>query len=69
MGLLSSYPLGRSLDGPSDESIALSGVSEDLAMEDLESPVLLNKSVGDNIIVVERGPKGGREHTSDLCYG
>ena len=67
--LLSSYPLCRSLDSPSDDSIALLGVSEDLATEDLEFPVLLDKSVGDNIIIVDRGPEGGREHTSDLRRG
>jgi len=64
--LLSSYPLCRSLDSPSDESITLLGVTEDLAMEDLEFPVLLNNSVGGNTIIVECVPKEGREHASEL---
>ena len=44
--LLSNYPLGRSLDSPSDKGTALLGVGEILAVEDLEFPVFLNKSVG-----------------------
>jgi len=69
MHLLSSHPRGRSLESPSDEGVTLLGVAEDLAMEDLESPILLNKRGGDNSIAVERGPEGGREHASDLRRG
>ena len=58
--LLSNYPLGRSLDSPSDKGTALLGVGAILAVEDLEFPVFLNKSVGDNSIVVERVPEDGR---------
>jgi hypothetical protein len=47
-------PLGRSLDGPSEKGIKLFGVAEFLAMEDLEFPVLLDKSVGVGSIVVPK---------------
>ena len=67
--MLSSHPLSRSLESPSDDGVTLLGITEVLAMEDLESPVLLNKSEGDNSIVVDRGPEGGREHASDLRHG
>ena len=60
--LLSSYPLGRSLESSSEEGITLFGVGEILATEDLEFPVLLNKIVDDMHIIVERGPKDGKEH-------
>ena len=58
--LLSSYPLGRSLGGPSEDGVTLLGVAEFLAMEDLEFPVLLDNSVSDDGIVVLCGPEGGR---------
>jgi len=64
--LLSSHPLCRSLGSPSGESIALLGVAEDPATEDVEFLILLDKSVGDNTIVIERAPKDGREHASQL---
>ena len=35
-------------------------IAEVLAKEDLEFPILLDKSVDDDSIVVERGPKDGR---------
>ena len=57
---LSSCSLGRSLDGPSNEGNALLGVGEILAMEDLEFPVFLDKSVSDDSLVVECGPGDGR---------
>jgi hypothetical protein len=70
VGLLSSYPFCRSLsDGPSEEGIALLGVGEILAMEDLEFSVLLDSGVGGNCIVLVRGPEGGREHTCHLRRG
>ena len=62
MDLLSGYPLGRSLDSPSEEGIALFGVREILATEDLDFPVLLCKIVDDMHIVVERAPEDGKEH-------
>ena len=65
--LLSSYPLGHSFKSPTDEGTALSGVGKILAIEYLELPVLLDKSVDDDSIVVERGPGDGREHGCDLC--
>ena len=63
-----SYPLGRSLDSPSDDGTHLLGVSKDLEMNDLEFPVLLDKRVGRNIIKVKRGPEDGREHACGLCH-
>ena len=57
--LLSSYPLG-SLESPNDEGTTLLGVAEVLAMEDPEFPILLDKSVGGDSIVAERGPGDGR---------
>jgi hypothetical protein len=65
---LSSYPLCCSLDSPSEESVKLLGVAEILAMEDLEFPVLLDNSVDDDSVVVERGPEDGRVHTCDLHH-
>ena len=64
--LLSSYPLGHSFKSPSDEGTALSGVGEILAIEYFELPVLLDKSVDDDSIIVERGPEDSREHGCDL---
>ena len=64
--LLSSHPLGRNLDSPSDEGSTLFGVDEILAMDDPKFPVLLGKSVDDDSIVVECGPEDGREHTCHL---
>jgi len=63
---LSSRPLGRSLGSPSDEGITVLGVAEVLAVEDLEFPVLLDKSVDDDSIIFVRGPGDGREHGCDL---
>ena len=64
--LLRSFPLGRSLNSPSNDGTHLLGVSEDLEMEDLEFPVLFDKSVGGNTIKVKRGPEDGREHACGL---
>ena len=64
--LLSSCPLGCSLDSPGDDGITPLGVSEDLEMEDLEFPVLLDKRVGGDTIIVKRGPEDGREHACSL---
>ena len=38
-------------------------------MEDLEFPILLDKSVGEYSIIVERGPEGGVEHECGLRRG
>ena len=64
-----SYPLGRGLDSPSDEGNTLLRVGEILGMDVLEFPVLLNKSEGEDTIVVERGPEDGIEHERGLCQG
>jgi len=58
--LLSSHPLGRSLESPGNVGATLLRIAEVLAKEDLEFPILLDKSVDDDSIVVERGPKDGR---------
>jgi len=47
----------------------LLGVSEILAIEDLELPVLLDKSENGETIVVVRGPEGGRVLACGLCRG
>ena len=67
--LLSNYPLGCSLDSSSNESTTLFGVGKSLAMEDLEFPILLDKSIGKDSIVFERGPEDGREHDCELRRG
>ena len=69
LDLLSGYPLGRSLDSPSEEGVALVGVSEILAMEELDFPVLLDKTADDMHIVVERGPEDGKERACNLRRG
>ena len=66
---LLGYPLGRSLESPSDESTTLLGVGKILAVEDLEFPVLLDKSVGDDSFVVVRGPEDGRKPGCELHRG
>jgi len=63
---LSSCPIGRSLEIPSDDGTALEGVGKILAMEDLEFPVLLDKSVGEDSIVVESGSEDGRGQSCGL---
>jgi len=49
--------------------ITLLGVGEILAMEDLEIPVLFDKSKDADTIVGVRGPKGGRVRACDLYRG
>ena len=66
VGLLSGYPLGCGLDSSSDEGITLSRVSEIFATNNFGSPFLLNKSVDEGSIVIERGPEDGREHACGL---
>ena len=66
---LSSYPLGRSFGGPGDMSTTLLGISEILAIEDLELSVLFDKSENSETIVGVRGPEGGRVHACGLCHG
>jgi len=66
---LIDYPLGRSFGRPSDMSTTLLRVSEVLAIEDLELPVLLDKSENGETIVVVRGPKRGRVQACDLHRG
>ena len=69
MDPLRSCPLGRSFGSPSDMGTTLLGVSEILAIEDLELPVLLDKSENGETIVVVRGPEGGRVLACGLCRG
>ena len=69
MDLLSSSPLGRSLQSPGNNGATLLGVARVLAMEDLEFPIFLDKSVAEGSIVVERGPEHGREHACELRRG
>jgi len=64
---LSSYSLCRSLDSPGEEGTALKWVGEILAAEDLESPVLLDESVGDDGFIVDSGPGDDREQACGLC--
>ena len=61
VNLLSSCPLRRSLERPSDEGFTLRAVGEVLTLEDLKSPVLLDKSDDENRFVGEWGPVKGRE--------
>ena len=65
---LSSCPLDRNLGSPSkiNEGATTLGVGEIFEIENLEFPVLLDKSVGDGGIIVDRGPKDGGEHGCDL---
>ena len=63
---LSSYSLCRSLDSPSEEGTTLEGVGEILATEDLESPVLLDETVGEDSFVVDSGPGDDREQACGL---
>ena len=63
--LLSSSLLCRS---PGKSVTTLFGVAEDLAMEELEFPVLLDKSVDGDTIIVEPGAGGGGEHRCELRY-
>jgi hypothetical protein len=69
--LLSGHPgtIGCSLDGPSDEGATVFRVGEILAMKDLEFPVLLDESIDEDSIVVERGPEDGMEHACNLHRG
>ena len=64
--LLSSYPLGRSLESSSEVGATLLGVSKILAMKDLKFPVLFHKSVGVGSFVVEGGPEDGGGYKCEL---
>ena len=64
--LLSSHPLGRGLDSSSNESVTLLGVREIFTMEDLEFPILLDKSVRGGGIPAEHGSEDGGEHACEL---
>ena len=66
MDPLSSYPPCRSLDSPSEEGTTLEGVGEILATEDLETPVLLDETVGEDSFVVDSGPGNDREQACGL---
>ena len=65
VGLLSSNPLGRSLESSNKRS-ALFRTGEIFAMDGLEFPVLLDKSVDHDGVVIVRCPEGGSEHNCDL---
>jgi len=66
--LLSSL-LGRSLLNPRVDGPTPLGVAEVLTMEDLEFPILLDKSEDGHGIEVESVPAGGSKHTRGLCRG
>lgn len=53
--------MGCSFDNPSNESLTHPGVGEVLTTEDLEFPVLLDKSDDDDSTVDERVPKDSIE--------
>jgi len=63
---LSSYPLCRSLESPGEEGTTLKWVGEILATEDLESPALLDETVGEDSFVVDSGPGDDREQACGL---
>jgi len=63
---LNSYPLCRSLESPGEEGTTLKWVGEILTAEDLESPVLLDESVGDDSFIVDGGPGDDREQACGL---
>ena len=69
MDLLGGYPLGRNFGGPGEVGTTLLGVSEILAIEDLELPVLLDKCENGETIVGVCGPKGGRVRACGLYRG
>jgi hypothetical protein len=66
---LSNYLLCCSLGNSSEEGTTLLGVGKVLAMDDLEFPILLNKGIGDNSIVVVRDPRDGGKRACDLRRG
>jgi len=66
---LNSYPLGRSLEKPNDKGATLVEVDDVLTVEDLEFPILLDKSEDGDTIVIERGPGNGSDHYCDLRRG
>lgn len=61
MDLRSRCLVGCSFDNPSNESLTHPGVGEVLTTEDLEFPVLLDKSDDDDSTVDERVPKDSIE--------
>ena len=63
---LLSCSLGGGPDSPGDEGATLFGAAEVLAIADLQFPILLDKSVDDNRIVVECGPGGGGDYACAL---
>lgn len=66
MDLLSSCPLSRSRDSSSNKGVALLGVGEVLAVEDLKFPVLLDKSDDGDGFVGERLPEDGSQQSCEL---
>ena len=66
VNLLSSCPLRRSLERPSDEGFTLRAVGEVLTLEDLKSPVLLDKSDDEDSFVGVRVPEDGSQCARDL---
>ena len=67
--LLSGYPLSRCLDGSSDHGVTPLGVGEILTMEDLEFPILLDKSDDAKSFERERDPRDGGQRSCGLRRG
>ena len=67
--LLNIYPLARSLNCSSVESVTLPGVSKVLAMENFELPVFFDKSEDEESFVRERDSGDGCRHTRSLRRG
>ena len=67
--LLSYCLLGRGLGHPSEEDDTLLGIGEVHGVEDLNLPVLLDKSEDGNTLIGESAPKGGRDHPCGLHHG
>jgi len=63
---LLSCPFRSGPKNPSDEGATLFGAAEVLAMADLQFPVFLDKSVDDDRIVAECGPRGSGDNACGL---
>ena len=60
--------MGCSLGSPSDIGAIFLGVQEDLAVENLKFPILLDKRDDDKSIAGQRGPEDGMEHVCSLRH-
>ena len=66
MNLLSSCPLRHGLENSSNEGATLLGVGKVRTLEDLKSPVLLDKSDGEDSSVGVRVPEDGSHYSCGL---